>query len=182
MGSKITRIFRENNSQISITNKAGQVYKYDHVISTLPLGVLQTLDTSSLNFDLKKRMAMRSLLYGNAVKIIMKFKTRWWQDAKKMNGKPISGGQTFTDLPIRLIVYPSFGVNCSDAPGNLLVSYTWSQDATRLGARITPKTPSQRSIMQEDELIEDVLTQLTQIHGEMVRAEYMGKYLSLIHI
>lgn len=176
MGSKIKRISKESNDQISLTNQAGKVFKYDHVISTLPLGVLQSVDTSTLNFDLKKRMAIRSLSYSSSVKIIMKFKTRWWQDANKMNGKPIVGGQTYTDLPIRKILYPSYGVNCSDASGALLVSYTWAQDATRLGSRITPKTPSQRDIKKEDELIKDVLTQLTQIHGEMVRNEYTGQY------
>ena len=93
-----------------------------------------------------------------------------------MKGKPIYGGQTFTDLPIRRIVYPSHGIECENATGTILVSYPWSQDATRLGTRITRKTPSQEKSMSEAELVEDILEQLELIHGPYVRDEYMGEY------
>ena len=128
MGSKVSRIARDPiSNQIVVANEKGQSFKYDHVITTLPLGVLRNVDTSSLNLDLKKRMAMRSLAYSASVKILIRFKTRWWQDPVKMHNKTIIGGQTYTDLPIRKVVYPSHGVNCKDAPGVLLVSYTWAQ-------------------------------------------------------
>ena len=154
------------------------MFTYNHVITTLPLGVLANVDTFSLDLSLKKRMSIRMLGYSASVKIAIKFKTRWWQDSAKMNGMPpIRGGQTLTDLPIRKIVYPSYGLDCgSNATGSLLVSYTWAQDAMRLGSRVSPKTPSQRTQMTENDLIEDTLAQLTTIHGEIVRQEYDNKY------
>jgi monoamine oxidase len=176
MGSKVARIARETNDQISLTNEKKQKFTYDHVISTLPLGILRDLDTSSLGLSLKKRMAMRMLAYSSSVKIAIKFKTRWWQSPIKMGGKPIMGGQTFTDLPIRKVIYPSYGINCTNAPGILTVSYTWAQDATRIGSRVTPKIPSQRSQMSESKLIADALDQLALIHGAFVKQEYANDY------
>lgn len=48
-----------------------------------------------------------------------------------------------TDLPIRNCVYPSYNLTKADAstpqeknPGILLCSYTWSQEAQRIGALI----------------------------------------------
>ena len=176
-GKHVTKISKVNNStQIKVTAKDGSSYKYDHVISTMPLGPLQSVDTRGLDLSLKKRMAMRMLSIDASVKIALKFKTRWWQDPVKMKNKPIKGGQTFTDLPIRKIVYPSYGVDCENATGTILVSYTWAQDATRLGSRVQPKIPSQATKMKEDELIQDVLDQLTLIHGSFIRKEYMNKY------
>ena len=103
--------------QLQITTARKQVYRYDHVISTATLGLLQQMDTRDLGFDLKKRMATRTLTYEASVKIGLKFRTRWWENAGKMGGKPIRGGQTWTDLPFRKVVYPSHGVDCKDMSG-----------------------------------------------------------------
>lgn len=179
LGSKVSRISRSSN-QLQITTENGMSNNYDHVITTVPLGLLQSIDTRDLNFDLKKRIAIRSLIYEASVKIGLKFKTRWWEDPKKMNGKPIVGGQTYTDLPMRKVVYPSFGVNCTGMQGNLLI-YLWGQDATRFGGRIGGKIPSQtppKTDIVEDALIQDVLNQLTLIHGSIVRKEYLNAYFA----
>ena len=176
----MSKITKQENGQILLTTNDGAEFSYDHVISTIPLGVLHSsVDTSTLDFDLRKRMGIRLLNIEPCVKISLKFKTRWWQDPVKMNNKPIVGGQTFTDMPIRRIVYPSYGLECSDATGSLLVSYTWGQDATRIGARVSPKVPSQKTNMNsisEIELVQEVLDQLTQIHGRIVRQEYMNEF------
>ncbi|EFY84949.1 amine oxidase (flavin-containing) [Metarhizium acridum CQMa 102] len=47
---------------------------------------------------------------------------------------PFKGGQSFSDLPIRRCVYPSYGINTPDAPGTMIASYKWAQDSARLGA------------------------------------------------
>src|ERR1700712_5504723 len=47
---------------------------------------------------------------------------------------PIRGGQSYTDLPIRRAVYPSYGVTVNGTAGAMLASYTWGQDSARLGA------------------------------------------------
>ena len=54
----------------------------------------------------------------------------------------IFGGVAKTDLPLRCCVYPSYNIeDKQDEHGVLLVSYTWSQEAERIGALIkgTPK-------------------------------------------
>ncbi|KAG8807279.1 hypothetical protein FRC18_005644 [Serendipita sp. 400] len=51
---------------------------YDHVISTLPLGCFIGIDTSKCNFDWDLRQAIRSLQYGNSVKVGIRFKYRWF--------------------------------------------------------------------------------------------------------
>jgi len=116
--SKVVRISRvAASAQLQITTARKQVFRYDHVISTATLGLLQQMDTRDLGFDLKKRMATRTLTYEASVKIGLKFRTRWWENAGKMGGKPIRGGQTWTDLPFRKVVYPSHGVDCKDMSG-----------------------------------------------------------------
>ncbi|EFA76998.1 hypothetical protein PPL_09750 [Heterostelium album PN500] len=108
---------------------------YDHVISTVPLGVLQRIDTTECGLSYKKNEAYRVLTYDRSVKVGMSFKTRWWEDPVIMKGKPIFGGQSETDLPIRGVNYPSYGINSTHSgPYTLLVAYTWGQDATRLAS------------------------------------------------
>ena len=178
--NKISKVNHSN--QLKVNTKNGKEYKYDHVISTVPLGILQNIDTSELNFDVEKRMAVRILAYDSAIKIALKFKSRWWQDPKKMKNKPIIGGQTLTDLPIRKIVYPSFGVECKNATGTLLVSYAWSQDALRLGSKMSPKIPAQKvypNNIEEQDLVKEALDQLALIHGDFVKKEYTNKYIMI---
>jgi hypothetical protein len=49
---------------------------------------------------------------------------------------PFKGGQSFSDVPIRRCVYPSYGLNLPNgaAPGTMIASYVWGQDSSRLGA------------------------------------------------
>jgi monoamine oxidase len=116
-----------------VVNHASE-YAYTHVINTLPLSVTTVLDTSSLpDLPYNSTMAWRSLTYDSAGKIGMSFRTRWWEDPAVLS-TPIIGGQSFTDRPMRRCVYPSYGLNLSNAPGAMIGSYTWSQDSDRLGA------------------------------------------------
>lgn len=65
---------------------------YKHVISTIPLPVLRTLDIDDpALFTIQQRNAMRQLSYGPSVKIGIKFKSQWWHDLN------IVGGQSSTD-------------------------------------------------------------------------------------
>ncbi|KAG8824070.1 hypothetical protein FRC19_002645 [Serendipita sp. 401] len=69
---------------------------YDHVISTLPLGCFIGIDTSKCNFDWDLRQAIRSLQYGNSVKVGIRFKYRWWETEQNQ-----FGGVSPTDRPTR---------------------------------------------------------------------------------
>eukprot|EP01127_Copromyxa_protea_P005372 TRINITY_DN15310_c0_g1_i1.p1 TRINITY_DN15310_c0_g1~~TRINITY_DN15310_c0_g1_i1.p1 ORF type:complete len:658 (-),score=101.61 TRINITY_DN15310_c0_g1_i1:129-2102(-) len=137
--------------------------QYDHVISTVPLSVFRTLNTEECNLSYKKRLALRTLHYDQSVKVAIQFKTRWWET--KFG---IYGGKSSTDLPVRTIVYPSYGFKTDEAgnhhPGDgsgvLIVSYTWAQDAARIGA-LAAKDPHK---------LKDIcLSNLATVHGLEVR-------------
>jgi monoamine oxidase len=146
------------------------------VISTLPLGALQSIDTSNCNFSIPKRILIRSLMYSQGIKIGLKFKNKWWLK----HGLEIDGSQTSTDLPIRTTVYPSLTIpqdteaktDFIESPGVLIVSYCWAQDAGRLSA------------LSEADVINLCLANLETIHNAQqptndvipIRTLYTGEY------
>lgn len=90
-----------------------------------------------------------------------------------------------TDLPLRTCVYPSYNIDDGDdKPAILLASYTWSQDATRMGSMIgnakqsdrgKPKPPS------EAELIELIIFDLSLLHQKTtslpkIKEAFTGEY------
>ncbi|KAF2715940.1 FAD-linked reductase [Polychaeton citri CBS 116435] len=76
--------------------------------------------------------AVRSLHYASCCKIGVRFRTAWWRQAPfHIN----HGGQASTHMPIRLCIYPSYGLDRSASePAVLLCSYTWAQDAQRMAS------------------------------------------------
>jgi monoamine oxidase len=68
------------NSDGSVTTviRGGEQRTYSHVIDTVPLGVMQNIDMSTLDLDYNKTFAIRKLQYDPAGKIGMSFKTRWY--------------------------------------------------------------------------------------------------------
>ncbi|GAM23306.1 hypothetical protein SAMD00019534_064810 [Acytostelium subglobosum LB1] len=139
---------------------------YDHVISTVALGVLERIDTGDLNLSFKKREAIRSLTYDHSVKVAMSFRSRWWEDPIVMNGRPIYGGQSSTDLPIRQVNYPSYGINDTRSYANgILVGYTWGQDGIRLSGLTNDKKQLEQLLLQN----------LAELH--QVDVEYLDRQL-----
>ncbi|KAI9719379.1 MAG: hypothetical protein M1812_003450 [Candelaria pacifica] len=125
-----------DSESLAVQADDNSTYIYDHVINTVPLGAMQIMDMDSLNLEYGKKLAIRKLSYDPAGKIGMKFKTRWWEDLPQS----FKGGQTFSDLPIRRCVYPSYGVNTTGAAATMIASYTWGQDSSRLGSYINSPT------------------------------------------
>ncbi|RPB06405.1 hypothetical protein P167DRAFT_580587 [Morchella conica CCBAS932] len=72
----------------------------------------------------RKEEAIRSMYFEALYKIGLRFKTRFWERV----ATPSFGGQSITDLPIRWIVYPSYGIE-TDGPGVLLL-FSWMTDAS----------------------------------------------------
>jgi monoamine oxidase len=99
-----------------------------------------------------QRSAIRQLQYGHSTKIGVLFKSPWWKDCNQI------GGQSSTDLPIRRIVYPSYG---PDHESNVLIaSYCWTYDADTMARLIGSGTEG---------LLEDlVLRNLAEVHGVSV--------------
>ncbi|KAH8836149.1 hypothetical protein DL96DRAFT_1454733 [Flagelloscypha sp. PMI_526] len=101
---------------------------YSHVITTLPFGALQTVDTTDAGFSYNLQTAIRTLSYDASTKVAIKFKQRWWETRSNQ-----IGGVSNTDSPTRVVVYPSYGIHGNDA--TMIVSYTWAQDALRFGSQ-----------------------------------------------
>ncbi|KAJ3505079.1 hypothetical protein NMY22_g17706 [Coprinellus aureogranulatus] len=131
-----------------VVTAGGQEYRFSHVISTVPLPNFTLINTSSLSLSTMQRNAIRQLQYGPSIKIGMLFKTPWWKEHKQI------GGQSFTDLPVRTIVYPSYGEGQSS--NTLIASYCWTSDADKMGNLINSGV---------DDLLDDlVFRNLATVH------------------
>lgn len=103
----------------------------------------------------------------------MHFKSPWWKEDGQI------GGQSFTDLPIRTVVYPSYGDQQeSDV---LLASYCWTSDAERLGSLIdTPFTKVKDIPFDPKKALDElVLRDLAAIHK--VDIEFLREQLIETH-
>lgn len=115
---------------VSVAIKDDKVlHSYDHVISTMPFSCLRLVDTTKCDFSWGFQTAMRTLHYDSSVKVAIRFSDRWWEKTPLAH----DGGLSYTDRPSRTVVYPSYGRN-GDTGATMIVSYTWAQDALRLGA------------------------------------------------
>ena len=141
---------------------AGQQYVYSHVISTIPMPNLRTIDLTGSKLDVLQTNALRASDYGPSIKIGIRFSETWWTNGYDRDGNKfdIVGGQSFTDLPIRTVVYPSYGVHSSTPSTTLIASYCWTYDAERLGALIGTGKQG-----YEDQLKALVLADLATIHN-----------------
>lgn len=126
-GKRVTQIKYASSANpkagLTVVTDTSATATYAHVINTVPLGAMQAINMSDLNLDYPKKVAMRTLTYDSSVKIGIKFNSRWWQNLPA----PFKGGQSFSDLPIRKCVYPSYGINVSDAAGTMIASYVSSK-------------------------------------------------------
>ena len=128
---------------VTIQGKDGEEKEkeYEAVFNSAPLGAMQRMDLRGLNLNWGTKQAIRSLGYGASCKVGIKFRYRWWVEEECLS--ITQGGSGMTDLPIRNCVYPSYNLTKADAstrqekkPGVLLCSYTWSQEAQRIGTLI----------------------------------------------
>jgi monoamine oxidase len=117
--AKVTRIQQSDDgvtvSYLGATNpEAVQLAKADWCVCTIPLSIL-----SQIPIDVGARMkaAIDAVPYLSAVKIGLQFKRRFWEE-----DEAIYGGISYTDLPIRQIAYPNYGLNRSGR-GVLLGAY-----------------------------------------------------------
>ena len=165
---RVAAISRSAHPSFLTVGTANKSYQYDHVISTVPLGAMQAMDTSTLNLGYAIKSAVRMINYDPAVKIGIKFKTRWWQNLPN----PIFGGLTYSDLPIRIYVYPSYGINVTEAAAVMIASYTWGQDAARLSTYLG--TPQARENLVALTLRN--LATLNNITNEFLQSQYIDSF------
>ncbi|KAJ3494500.1 hypothetical protein NLG97_g4039 [Lecanicillium saksenae] len=163
---RVTAIRRTGKGSLKVVINGAEERVYDHVINTAPLGAVQVIDMTELNLDYRKKHAIRRLQYDPSVKMGIKFKTRWWE---QLDSGSFQGGQSFSDLPLRRCVYPSYGLGIPDAPGTMIASYTWGQDSARLGAYLTRDE-------SREHLIDVALQNLAAMHNvtlEFLRDQYV---------
>ncbi|KAL8943111.1 MAG: hypothetical protein Q9211_001099 [Gyalolechia sp. 1 TL-2023] len=91
----------------------------------------------------------------------LQFSTRFWEHY----AQPILGGcSTATDIPgIGTICYPSYKIN-STGPAVMLASYTSAEFGIRFAS------------LPELEHVQYVLNAMIEIHGEVAREQYTGKF------
>ena len=111
--SKVTAIHQSAQSvtvRYEDTSAPGKTLeaKADWCVCTIPLSVLSQID---MQVGSPMRNAIDSVAYSSSVKTGLQFRRRFWEQ-----DEGIYGGLSHTDLPIRTLAYPSYGMN-TDGPG-----------------------------------------------------------------
>lgn len=124
-------------ARISYESSSGELHTIDadYVVFALPFTALNMLRVDPF-FTPEKRTAIRTLRYVQVTKILLQFRTRWWESALQKMGQEPDGG-VITDLPIRYVMFPS--AKAGQFAGNqkrgvIMASYVFEQDATELGS------------------------------------------------
>lgn len=142
-GARVTKVNRVSNPESgkkiqveyeSLDGLENSVFA-DYVIITIPYTALHLLNVDPI-FSMNKMNAIREIRYVEVTKILLQFKTRWWE--KYLEGlKQGSSGGMVTDLPIRYLMFPVKGsaqYQEGQQRGVIMAAYTFQQDATELGA------------------------------------------------
>ncbi|HEY1398512.1 NAD(P)/FAD-dependent oxidoreductase [Roseateles sp.] len=127
----------------------------DRVIFAVPFTV-QRLIKTNVPFGVPKTNAIRELRYVEVTKILLQFKTRWWEQYLEGKGQGKDGG-VVTDLPIRYAMFPvstSAQFKHGQERGVIMASYTFQQDATGTGG------------MNKDASVEIAVDNLSTIFGK----------------
>ncbi|KKY38289.1 putative l-amino acid oxidase [Diaporthe ampelina] len=163
----------DGNMSVKCADETEPRLGYCTVFNTTTLGCLGRIDLRGLELHPSQKDAIRSLHYDESVKVALKFKYPWW-----IVDCGIRGGVGSTDLPLRTCVYPSYNLgDGADKPAVLLASYTWAQDATRMGSLVD----RQQRPEGEDELVELILRNLARLHAEhisydKIKEAFTGEY------
>lgn len=123
--------------EIAYRTNGGELYSEfgDYVIFAIPLTAQRLMKTNK-PFSIAKSNAIRELRYVEVTKILLQFKTRWWEQYLGKLGQGKDGGMV-TDLPIRYSMFPvstSMQFQNGEKRGVIMASYTFQQDATESGA------------------------------------------------
>ena len=145
--------------------------KFHAVIATPTLGCLRRMDLRKAGLNYATKQAIRSLGYGPSAKVGIKFKRAWWiHDLKKHNIE--KAGLGHSDLPLRTCVYPSYNIyDDASKTAVLLCSYSWQQDAQRLGSLMSTDPDHKKKVAAEQALKELLLRDLAILHRNDEQSE-----------
>jgi monoamine oxidase len=157
-------------NDINTTTKS---FSFNAVLNTTTLGCLRHMDLSRAGLPYPTALALRSLGYGPAAKVAIKFSRAWWiHDLDRYSIR--RGGLGHSDLNLRTCVYPSYNIyDPSTSSAVLLCSYTWQQDAQRIGS-LTSSSPDithTQKIANEADLKTLLLRDLAQLHCNDLKSE-----------
>ena len=111
----------------------------DYLILAIPYTAQRAI-IKNRTFVPKQEMAVRTVRYVEVTKILLQYKTRWWEKVFKENQQGLDGGLV-CDLPIRYTMFPKTKGNEQfdhSKRGVIMAAYTSEQDATILSA-LTPE-------------------------------------------
>lgn len=151
--AKVTRIHQDSHGVTADYVDAGQggavqQAHADWCVCTIPLSVLGQIP---MNVGRAMAEAIAAVPYAAAFKAGLQFRRRFWEQ-----DEAIHGGNTFTDLPIGVIGYPSCDY-LSAGKGVLLGAYSWGMPALQFSAM----SPAGR--------VREALRQGAQIHPQYTR-------------
>ena len=129
----------------------------DYLFNSVPFNLVRFWDLPPHSSRLRR--AINRMRYSGSVKMILHFRTRFWENLKY----PILGGCLSSDNPMfGELCYPSYNINGS-GPG-VLLSYVASDDARALCA------------LSEKQHVNRILAYLKSLHGPVVYKQFTGLY------
>ncbi|WP_316527999.1 FAD-dependent oxidoreductase [Kitasatospora brasiliensis] len=137
-------------------NTPVETFEGDYALVTIPFSALRFCSIEPL-MSYPKRRAVTELHYDSATKVLLEFKSRFWE--KGPDG--FTGGGCVSDSPSRFTYFPSHAPDGSPG-GVVLASYTWSDDAMRWDS------------LTEGERYAFALNDMERLFGPVVRSEFTG--------
>ncbi|GAA1927141.1 flavin monoamine oxidase family protein [Streptantibioticus ferralitis] len=132
-----------------------ETFHGDYAIITAPFSAVRFCEFEpALSYP--KRRAITELHYDSATKVLLEFKSRFWEQG----ARGYTGGGCVTDSPNRFTYFPSL-VEGSKG-GVVLASYTWSDDAIRWDS------------LTNGERYAFALDNLARMFGDRIRDEFTG--------
>jgi hypothetical protein len=178
MNSRVTAIRAPDPLHMQIdVNGALVGTSYNAVFNSTTLGCFGRIDTTDTNLKLNYslREATRTLAYGPSAKVGILFKKAWWMFDLGVDGNNnyniASGGLGHSDLNLRTVVYPSYNADLTENDhAVLLCSYTWQQDALRMGSLMSSNAIPAVAAAEEDlnGLKTLLIRELAQLHANPV--------------
>ena len=135
-------------SFISSNGGGGPTVQGDVAIVTLPLNIIrQVTFEPALGSAISNSIA--DVSYGPSTKIMLQCKEKFWET------QGITGGFSFTDLPISQLHYPTQQPGDNPKDRGILMVYTWKQEALLFGSE------------SEDTAIQVAISEIKKIHPEI---------------
>ena len=163
LNAKVTAINQSNDTVrigYSQTDSTDTLYQdFDVVILAIPTPYIRLIPDRPC-FGAEVEQGLRSFSFMPVCKFGIRFHSRFWERTDLIH-PPSFGGMSRTDLLIRFVIYPSYGIG--DSGKGVLVVYNWNGDSM------------QWQLLSKEEKIKTALDNLQQLYPEVnIAKEYAG--------